>query len=386
MAAVTDQADRLTDDNTDEFDRRMMLRAIRLARRGEGRVEPNPMVGCVIVRSGSVIAEGSHRRFGGPHAEVAALAHCTRSPRGATAYVSLEPCCHVGKTPPCCDALIDAGLARVVVAVGDPNPEVNGRGIRRLREAGIRVDEGICAAESAEVLAPVFTCRRLGRPYVIAKWAQSLDGRVATKRGDSRWISCPQSRREVHRLRARVDAILVGSGTAKADDPLLTARDVPIKRVARRVVVDGRLRTSMTSQLVTTAKRVPTLVLTSADRAKSTKARRLESSGVEIAACRARSGRWLPEACLAALLSRGVTNVLIEGGPEVLTSFFKADLVDEARVFVAPILVGGGPRHSAIADLGVGSISDALSPVSCATRRVGVDTLHEMRFHDSPVA
>lgn len=185
----------------DDFDRRMMARAVALARRGEGRVEPNPMVGCVVVRNRRVIGEGYHRRFGGPHAEIEALRFCTANPRGATLYVSLEPCCHHGQTPPCSDALIDARVVRVVVAVGDPNPVVQGRGIRRLRAAGIAVETGLLEREAAEVLAPYVTRMRLGRPYVIAKWAQSLDGKLATRTGDSRWISCEASRRSVHRLR-----------------------------------------------------------------------------------------------------------------------------------------------------------------------------------------
>ncbi|GAF88580.1 unnamed protein product, partial [marine sediment metagenome] len=210
----------------DPLDHRMMARAIALARRGEGHVEPNPMVGCVIVRNRRSIGEGYHRRFGGPHAEIEALLACTRDPQGATVYVSLEPCCHHGKTPPCTDALIAARVARVVVAARDPNPVVRGRGIRRLRTAGIDVETGVLEGEAAEVLAPYATRVRLYRPFVIAKWAQSLDGKLATRTGHSQWISCEASRRRVHRLRARVDAILVGCGTVLADDPLLTARGV----------------------------------------------------------------------------------------------------------------------------------------------------------------
>jgi len=208
----------------------MMARAIALAKRGEGRVEPNPMVGCVLVRRGQVISEGYHRRFGGPHAEIAALQACQENPRGATVYVSLEPCCHQGKTPPCTEALIEAEVKRVVVAVSDPNPAVAGRGIRRLRAARLAVQTGVLAEEAGELLAPYSTRMKLGRPYVIAKWAQSLDARLATDTGDSRWISCEHSRRMVHRLRSRVDAVLVGSGTVQADDPQLTARDVSLRR------------------------------------------------------------------------------------------------------------------------------------------------------------
>lgn len=364
----------------DVLDDRMMRRAVALARKGEGRVEPNPMVGCVIVLRRKVIGEGYHRRFGGPHAEIEALRRCSTDPRGGTVYVSLEPCCHQGKTPPCSDALIAARLARVVVAMRDPNPLVRGRGIRALRAAGIRVDVGVARREANEVIAPYRTRIKLGRPYVIAKWAQSLDGKLATRTGDSRWISCEASRRHVHRLRGRVDAILVGSGTVLADDPMLTARGVALRRQAMRIVLDGRLRLPDKCQLVGTCRTATTLVMTTAARADSGKADRLRRRGVDLIACRQRGGRLSIRDCLVKLAKRGVTNLLVEGGPTVLTALLEADLVDEAFVFTAPMLIGGRDAPAALSGRGTASIEAAITPRHVRTRRVGRDILHRMRF------
>jgi diaminohydroxyphosphoribosylaminopyrimidine deaminase/5-amino-6-(5-phosphoribosylamino)uracil reductase len=367
-------------DPLDALDLPMMARAVALARKGEGRVEPNPMVGCVIVRDGRVIGEGYHRRFGGPHAEIEALRACKVSPRGATAYVSLEPCCHQGKTPPCTEALISARLSRVVVAVRDPNPAVQGRGIRRLRSAGIEVRTGVLEQEAAEVLAPFTTRVTLKRPYVIAKWAQSLDGKLATETGDSRWISCEASRRLVHRLRARVDAILVGSGTVLADDPLLTARGVRLRRQAIRVVLDGRLRLSNNCQLAVTAGAIPTLVLTTTARGATRKANSLRRRGVEVVSCRVRHGRLLLVDALRQLAKREMTNVLVEGGPTILTALLEGGLVDEAFVFTAPLLLGGHRAPGVLGRHGAKRLSAAVKPRSARTQTSGDDILHRMRF------
>ena len=294
------------------FDREIMARAIALAKRGEGRVEPNPMAGCVVVRRGRIITTGYHRRFGGPHAEIEALRACGENPRGATVYVSLEPCCHYGKTPPCTQALIEAAISKVVIAVGDPSPEVSGRGIRQLRSAGITVQTGVLANEAHELLAPFTTRVRLGRPFVIAKWAQSLDGRLATPAGDSQWISCEASRRRAHRLRGRVDAVLVGSQTVLIDDPLLTARGVPVRRRATRVVLDSRLRLPNTCQLVATSKDIPTLVVTTTAKAATRKAESLRRDGVEVVSCRSRNGRVV----LADALYQHLLPVPYEGGKD----------------------------------------------------------------------
>ncbi len=317
-----------------------MRRAIQLAQRGAGRVEPNPMVGCVVARRGKVLGEGFHRRFGGPHAEIVAIRACKQSVRGATLYVTLEPCCHEGKTPPCVDALIDAGVSRVVVGVRDPNPLVAGRSLRKLRRVGIKVDLGVEKQGAAELIAPFATVQTLRRPFIIAKWAEGLDGQLVTPRGVSPWISCETSRKFVHRLRARVDGILVGSETIRIDDPQLTARGVAIRRIATRVVVDSRLRIAPGSKLVATALDVPTIVFTTAECAVSRRAKTLAGKGVEVFAVRERKGGLCLSGVMRNLAKRGMTNVLVEGGPTILNAFLKKKIVDEAIVFVAPKLVG----------------------------------------------
>src|ERR1043165_4425203 len=241
-------------------DSSFMLRAIDLARRGQGHVEPNPMVGCVIVQGEEVVGEGWHKLFGSPHAEVHALNAAGERARGATMYVTLEPCCHQGKTPPCTDAIVAAGISRVVAAIEDSFPQVAGRGAAILREAGIAVEFGACAAEARRQNAPYLHLLRTGQPYVHAKWAMSLDGKIATRTGASRWISNKASQQRTHLLRGRMDAIIVGIGTALADDPLLTARP-PGPRAPCRVVLDSRARLPLMSQLVRTAREVPTLVV-----------------------------------------------------------------------------------------------------------------------------
>lgn len=363
-------------------DEQFMARAIALARRGEGFVEPNPMVGCVIASGGKVIGEGYHRRFGGPHAEIDALKRCSQSTNGATAYVTLEPCCHHGKTPPCTDAFLDARLSRVVVAIRDPNPIVRNKGIRRLRRAGVAVEVGIHEHEAAEIIAPFATRIRLGRPYVIAKWAQSLDGKLATRTGVAKWISCETSRRRVHQLRARVDAVLVGSGTVLADDPALTARNVKLRRRALRVVLDGRLRMPVTCQLSDTSESWPTIVFTTRSRAASHKADRLRRKGVDVIACPSNRGRLAPKSWLGRLADLDVTNLLVEGGPAVLSSLLQAGLVDEAWVFTAPILIGGTAAYGALQGTEVASVTDAVAARSVRIQRSGIDVLHHLRLTD----
>jgi len=353
----------------------MMQRAIQLATRGMGRVEPNPMVGCVVTRGRRQIAQGYHRRLGGPHAEIVALRNCESPPRGATVYVTLEPCCHQGKTPPCVDALIEAGVSRVVVAVRDPNPRVKGRGLGKLRRAGIGVQVGVEKESAWELLAPFATLQTLHRPYVIAKWAQGLDGGLVTPSGDSPWISCGTSREFVHRLRARVDAIVVGSNTVCADDPQLTARDVPIRRRATRVVLDSRLRLATGSTLVRTAREVPTIAFTSSHTASSRKADRLTRRGVEVVGVReGKRGLFLADV-MRNLADRQMTNVLVEGGPKVLASLFNRKIVDEAFVFVAPRFIG--PKVSRNGD---GRIGVGLTPRGVEIARSGVDLRYRWRF------
>src|SRR5437764_1370496 len=244
-----------------EADGHWMARALELAERGRGWVEPNPLVGAVVVRDGIVVGEGWHEKFGGPHAEVNALAAAGDMARRATLYVTLEPCCHHGKTPPCSDALLRAGVGRVVAAMPDPFPRVAGGGFARLRAAGVAVEVGLCAADARRVNAPYLTLLGQGRPHVHAKWAMTLDGKIATRTGDSKWVSGEAARRRVHELRGRVDGILVGIGTALADDPLLTARP-PGPRTPLRIILDSQGRLPSTCQLARTAVDTPTLIVT----------------------------------------------------------------------------------------------------------------------------
>ncbi len=331
--------------NTDD-DRRFMAVALSAANKGLGRVEPNPMVGCVIVKSGRILATGWHRKFGGPHAEIDALKQVGSSAKGATVYVTLEPCCHVGKTGPCTEALINARVARVVVGCRDPFPKVSGGGIKALRHAGIATETGLMQAEAEAIIAPFHTLVEQCRPFVIAKWAQSLDGKIATSSGDSKWISNARSRRIVHQLRGRVDGIIVGMRTVRLDDPMLTARDVRPKRVATRIVFDSRLRLPLKSKLVQSADDYPTLLMTTHATLRANRARckSLEKNGVAVVACASKQGRVSPASALRQLSKMNMTNVLVEGGGALIGSFHDAGLIDEAHVFTAPLLVGGdGP-------------------------------------------
>lgn len=314
-----------------------MSQALELARRGQGCVEPNPMVGCVLVRDDELIGQGWHKKFGGPHAEVCALKSCDDS-RGATVYVTLEPCSHTGKTPPCADALIKAGVARVVVGALDPNEKVAGAGIARLKAAGIKVDVGICGTAAESIIAPFAKWITTGRPWVIVKWAMSKNGKISTPPDISPLISNEQSREVVHDIRRRADAILVGIGTVLADDPMLTARPAS-ERKFTRVVLDTHLRTPLNSKLVESAKefaeRSPVLICAGAE-AEPAQVRRLQDRGCEIFVANAVERSQRLEQVLELLGSRAVTNLLVEGGSAVLSHFFEQHLVDEVHCFISP--------------------------------------------------
>lgn len=348
----------MTDDLRARLDPWHMAHALGLAERGRGRVEPNPLVGCIVAHGAEIVGEGWHQRFGGPHAEVMALALAGSRAAGATVYVTLEPCCHVGKTPPCVEALRAAQVARVVAAQIDPFPQVSGGGLAALASAGIETTVGVLEAEAGRLNRPYFKLLGEGLPWVIAKWAMTLDGRMATRSGDSQWISNESSRRVVHELRGRVDAILVGSGTAQRDDPLLTARPAGLRR-ALRVVLDGRATLSSDSQLVRTAGDVPLLVAVGPEAAEPNR-RRLERAGCEVLTLHAANRRERLHALLAELGRRRVTNLLVEGGPTLLGALVDARAVDEAHVFIAPRCFGGG-RSAPLQGAGVESVASALS-------------------------
>jgi len=356
--------------------------AARLAARAEGDVEPNPMVGCVITRDAHVIGMGHHRRYGEAHAEVEALRDCKargHDPAGATVYVSLEPCAHHGKQPPCTQALIEARVARVVCARRDPHQQ-SGEGAQELRKHRIEV-EFTDASPLATHLADPFVKRvETGLPWIIAKWAQTIDGRVATRTGESQWISSKLSRRRVHRLRARVDAILTGIGTVSADDPTLTARGVRrVRRVARRVVVDPDMRIPLDSTLVRTTDVAPVTVAcsegASIDEARWEALRRLEARRVEVIALPlTRSAELDLEALLRRLVDReNTTRVLLEAGPRLLGSMFDEGLIDEAIVYVAPIMFADDRPRSAARGRVVEHLNQALPYRLVRAKRLGED-------------
>ena len=341
-----------------EVDRRHMQRALRMAMRGQGLVEPNPMVGCVIAIKDEVIAEGWHEEFGDHHAEVNAIhASHGRDLSEATMYVTLEPCSHQGKTPPCVEAIARCGVRRVVIGQVDPFPAVHGSGIDQLRSAGIQVEVGLLETEAQELNAPYLKRVRTGRPWVLAKWAMTLDGKIATRTGNSQWITNSESRAKSHRLRGRMDAIIVGRQTVFADDPALTARP-PGPRIATRIVVDSRARTPTNCELVSTATEIPTIVAVGPD-ADPADCAAFAKAGCQIIPCAApapndRLGELLDE-----LGSRGMTNVLIEGGGKLTGSFLDQRLVDEVHVFIAPKIIGGIDAIGATGGDGVATIAEA---------------------------
>ena len=393
-------------------DRMHMRRALDLAAQGLGRVEPNPMVGAVVVRGDQVVGEGHHQRFGGPHAEVVALQAAGPQARGAELFISLEPCCHHGKTPPCTDAILAAGVRRVVAAVVDPFPEVSGRGMAILKAAGIETAVGVLEAEARRLNAAFFKRQKTGLPLVIAKWAMTLDGRMATAAHESQWISSEESRRRVHEMRRVVDAVLVGAGTVLADEPSLTVRHVdplPERGPPTRVVLDGRLMIDPAKNPVRTAREIPVIVYTSAEalRDGAERAAALRHAGCEIVVVaeeakhprgqpstlperggspdppRADAGALSAPLSLRAVLedlgARGMSRVLVEGGARVLGSFFAEGLVDRVMIFVSPRVLASGDALGPAAGPDGRTLAEALPVADLTTERVGPDLLIQGR-------
>lgn len=365
-----------------DFDPHWMRRALDLAENGRGFVEPNPLVGAVVVREGRAVGEGWHQRFGEAHAEVNALAQAGEAARGATLYVTLEPCCHHGKTPPCTDAVLAAGVSRVVAAMADPFPRVAGGGVARLQEAGVAVEVGLCEAEARRLNAPYLKLLATGRPYVHAKWAMTLDGKIATRTGDSKWVSGEAARQRVHVLRGRMDAIIVGIGTVLADDPLLTTRP-PGPRTPARVVLDSRARLPLDSRLVKTAHEAPVILVTNGAPGDALLARGCEV--LPLLTREARSGQTPASrsdvgALLDELGRRRMTNVLVEGGAEVLGSFFDARAVDEVHVFISPRVAGGRDAKPSVGGRGVDKITESLALAEWDVERVGGDVYLHARL------
>ena len=348
-----------------------MARALELAARGAGQVSPGPLVGCVVVgRGGEVLGEGFYVYDGVKHAETLALEQAGERARGATAYVSLEPHAHTGRTPPCTEALVRAGVARVVAPIEDPNPLVSGRGFEELRRAGVAVTVGVLAREAARLNEKYVHALRTGRPFVHLKLACSLDGRIATSTGHARWISSDESRARVHRLRREYDAILVGSGTVAQDDPVLTDRSgLPRRRPLLRVVLDERLRLGPHSQLARTAREAPVLIFTS-ERADARAVAALEACGVEVLRTAA-GARNLPSV-LEELKRREVHGLLVEGGAVVAGAFLRAGLVDKASFFIAPLILGDDAL-GAVGGAGPLTVGEATRLCDVETRRHGDD-------------
>jgi diaminohydroxyphosphoribosylaminopyrimidine deaminase / 5-amino-6-(5-phosphoribosylamino)uracil reductase len=349
-----------------------MRRALLEAEKGRGWVEPNPLVGAVVVRGNQLVGVGHHERFGEAHAEVNAIRAAGESAHGATLYVTLEPCCHFGKTPPCTDAIVAAGITRVVAAMRDPFPAVNGGGLAILRAAGLTLEVG-CEARSARILnAPYLKMVTTGLPYVTLKWAMTLDGKSAVASGDSRWISSETSRALVHELRGRMDAIVVGIGTAEADDPLLTVRFPEPPRRPIRVVLDSLARLSISSRLVLTAREVPVLIAVT-DRAPVARCEELSRAGCEVLPFS--SPAQVPVVPLLQELGRrGITNVLVEGGGRTAGSLLDAGQVDAVDAFIAPCLEGGDHARTPLRGRGTAKMNQALRLVDIASRMIESDT------------
>ena len=380
--ATEPRADAAASPSDQPFDLRAMRSALALARRGLGTVWPNPAVGCVIVDRGRVVGRGWTQPGGRPHGETEALGRAGEAARGATAYVSLEPCCHWGRTPPCTDALIAAGIRRVVVALEDPDPRVAGAGVRQLHAAGLEVETGLCEAEAAEINAGFFCRLRTRRPLVTLKLATSLDGRIATGSGESQWITGPPARERAHALRAAHDAIMVGTGTVLADDPQLTCRLPGLAhRSPVRVVVDRHLRIPPTTRLISDARAVPVWVLTlpSADPERRQAFLRAGATVIDIDP--SPDGNGSLAAALAALGERGITRLLVEGGGHLAAAFARAGLIDRLVWVHAPMLIGGD-GIPAIAEVGLEVLSKAPSFTRLSTETVGDDVLTVFRVRE----
>jgi len=357
--------------NQADIDLGHMRRAIEIAWLGQGHVEPNPMVGCVIAQGEQVVGEGWHAQFGDPHAEIEALAKAGERARGATAYVTLEPCCHHGKTPPCSAALIHAGIARVVVARRDPFPKVDGGGIEQLQQASIEIELGVLLRQTQRLSGPYLKLVTTGRPWIIAKWAMTLDGKIATSTGESRWITGPESRDLVHQIRGRSDAVMVGRRTAELDDPMLTARP-PGPRTPLRIVLDSAASLSVGSQLVQTASQIPTLLAVS-KQAPPPAITELKHQGCEIFVCDGDSKNDRLEQLLDELGRRRLTNVLVEGGGQLLGSLFDARAIDEVHCFIAPKIIGGSESPGPVAGAGTEKMADILQLSDIESEQLGGD-------------
>lgn len=351
-----------------------MQLAIELAKKGCGRTAPNPMVGAVIVKEGRIIGQGWHEQYGQPHAERNALANCMESPKGATMYVTLEPCCHYGKQPPCTDAIIEAGIRHVVVGSNDPNPLVHGGGIKKLREHGILVTEGVCKEQCDQLNEVFFHYIRTGKPFVVMKYAMTMDGKIAAYTGLSQWITGDEARAHVHQQRNRYSAIMAGVGTVLSDDPLLTCR-MEGGRNPIRIICDSKLRTPLSSRIVQTAKEVPTILATCCT--EESRHRSYQEAGCRTLQVKEKDGRIDLQELMERLGAERIDSILLEGGAELNWSALQEGVVQKVQAYIAPKLFGGQTAKSPIAGQGVAAPKEAVRLKNTAFTRLGDDFLLE---------
>lgn len=347
--------------------------AIDLAKKAEGKVSPNPIVGAVIVKNGTIVGRGYHRRAGLPHAEVNALHRVGRRAKDATLYVTLEPCDHFGRTPPCTAAIIKSRIKKVVIGMVDPNPINNGRGIKTLKKAGIEVVVGILEGEAKSINRPYIKFITKKMPYITIKIAQSLDGKIATETGDSKWITSEDSRRYVHALRSSVDAVMVGVNTVVKDDPLLISR-ISKGRQPMRIIVDGRSKTPLNARIFSRVKESPLAIVTIKS---SFKTMRYESQGAEVLMAKGKDDRIDLKDLLRILAKRGISHILVEGGGELIASLIEESLADRFLFFIAPKIIGGRGAISAVGGNGISKIKDAIMLKNMSIKKFAKDILIE---------
>ncbi|MBR6091942.1 MAG: bifunctional diaminohydroxyphosphoribosylaminopyrimidine deaminase/5-amino-6-(5-phosphoribosylamino)uracil reductase RibD [Bacteroidales bacterium] len=372
-----------------EKDIEYMRRAIELAKKGRGFVHPNPLVGCVVVKDGHIIAEGYHEKYGGFHAERNALTYCKTETNDALLYVTLEPCCHYGKTPPCTEIIIEKGIKKVFVGILDPNPLVAGKGVKMLQDAGIEVEVGICEDEIRELNKVFLKYITTKRPYVIMKTAMTLDGKIAAHTGDSKWVTNEESRKMVHQLRGEMAGVVVGIGTVLADDPMLTCRLEGNHHQPIRIVVDSNLRIPIDSQMVKTAKEYKTIIATTVISTEAERSgeisfncrrfldslRSLEMTGAEIIECQSNNNRVDINDLMTRLGSMGIDSLLLEGGGTLNAAFLEAGCVDEAWAFIAPKIIGGSDAKTPVAGKGIDRMCDAINLQNIDIQNINGDIL-----------
>lgn len=355
-------------------DQDYMVRALGLAEKGIGAVNPNPLVGAVIVKGDQIIGEGWHKQFGGLHAERNALLSCTESPVGATLYVNLEPCCHYGKTPPCTDAILESGIGRVVVGTKDPNPLVAGKGIRLLREKGIQVEEGVERERCVELNRVFFHFTAFQTPYVLMKYAMTMDGKIAARTGNSKWITGEPARAQVHKDRARYTSIMVGSGTVISDDPLLTCRQ-PGGRNPVRIVCDTRLRTPLDSQIVKTAGQIPVIIATGCQEEGLLKPYR--EAGCKVMIVPMEGGSLDLKELMKMLGKSGIDSILLEGGGTLNWSALNKGIVNRVQAYISPKILGGREAPTPVGGIGAEDPKQSIRLKTPVITRIGEDILLE---------